>query len=247
VLPIIEIDINGNVITTNQCTLNLLQLKRNDIRNKSLRDLTSKSDTDCENCEKIINSIKEGNSLQTEISIYNKNQERYIFQCLVSVSRKLNGEINRGIILLTDITKQRNLEKALKENLAFERTKNLMLNTNSNKNSQIQHQIADAIKKLKNIESGNIEKFISEIELPVCTINQNLTIEDKNKFFEQLSASDENIEKLIADDINIIKKKMNENQTFMTKINHNNFNSSIFVPVFNKYLKNTRYLMMVID
>lgn len=113
--PLIELDLEGKIKSSNQEFINLFGYKRLEIRNKEFHQLIDDNTNDQMNCSQALEEAKM--STKSTILAF-KTKDENIKYCLTICTpiRNLSGEVYKVMTILVDITEQKKLELELIQN-----------------------------------------------------------------------------------------------------------------------------------
>lgn len=114
--PTVDLDIEGNVIKANQKFIKFLGFKRTELRNKNYADLIQSSEHGSFNFNSVWNDVITGNPRSLIID-YNTGGD-HLSHCITNITplKDLSGNIYKVMIVLVDVTMQKDLELDLISN-----------------------------------------------------------------------------------------------------------------------------------
>ncbi|MGK7396596.1 MAG: PAS domain S-box protein [Candidatus Cyclobacteriaceae bacterium M3_2C_046] len=145
--PLIELDLEGKVKSANQEFVNLFGYKRLEVRNK---EMTNFLDQDCIEQFNEIDLLNHQSSLSFIFAFRTKDENLKYCLTIFSPIRNLSGEVYKIMVILVDISQQKNLELELMAN---------------------QNQLSETIAQLENAKE-DLQKQKNEIESRVNMLNK---------------------------------------------------------------------------
>ncbi|NJM94589.1 MAG: PAS domain S-box protein [Cytophagales bacterium] len=115
--PLLDLDLGGSIKTSNQSFVDLFQYKRLELRKKAIIDLVRTS-----HAEEMSGLLRHARNDETASACLPlQSKEGLLHHCLVIVSpiKNLIGEVSKLMMILIDVSEQKNLENELRTRIAM--------------------------------------------------------------------------------------------------------------------------------
>jgi PAS domain S-box-containing protein len=149
-VPLVEINLECEIITANSVFLQAFGFKRIELRRKNFTDLFDPRSARKEDFNALWDSLVAGGVGQQTLCLHTKNGEARYFMASFSPSKNLEGHVYRILAVLSDITEQLTLREQLNEKLTEEKRTNAILEMQAETTDQFIEEISDVLIRLEN-------------------------------------------------------------------------------------------------
>ncbi len=181
-VALIELNLEGKIITANPVFLQEFGFRRIELRGKSLADLLDPEFISQDECSQLWTSLTDGGVGQKTIRLYTKSGEIKYCIASFSASRNLEGQVYRILAVLSDISEQHRLREQLDELLTQEKRKNAILEMQAETTDQFIGEISDILIRLEDRYSKfDLTPILQRKNLPVIEFSPDGTIKLVNQ------------------------------------------------------------------
>jgi PAS domain S-box-containing protein len=172
-MPMIEISLQGLVITANAFFMNEFGYKRQDIRNKELTSLLDPNFVASEGYTEIWRTIKTGEVITRPLKFKTKLGEDRYFISNFSPTKNLSGQVHKILLALIDITEQHRLKEHLKLLLTDEKRKNALLEMQAETTDEFVEKFGEIVLQLEeNQDQVAIDELLKNKNIPILELDQ---------------------------------------------------------------------------
>ncbi|MES2731561.1 MAG: PAS domain S-box protein [Bacteroidota bacterium] len=172
-IPMIEVNLQGIVITANSFFMSEFGFKRQDIRNKELTSLLDPKFIASEDYAEIWRSIHTGDVITRPINFKTKLGEDRYFISNFSPTKNLSGQVHKILLALIDITEQHRLKEHLKLLLTDEKRKNALLEMQAETTDEFVEKFGDIVLQLEeNQDQAAIDELLKNKNIPILEVDQ---------------------------------------------------------------------------
>jgi|GEM_PF-1848708 len=166
-VPLVEINLECEIITANTVFLQAFGFKRIELRRKNFTELLYPKVRN-EEFSELWASLVAGGVGQKTLCLYTKTGEARYFIASFSSSKNLEGHVYRILAVLSDITEQLTLREQLNELLTEEKRKNAILEMQAETTDQFIEEISDVLIRLEDRYSKfDLTPILQRKKLPI--------------------------------------------------------------------------------
>ncbi|MCC5921871.1 MAG: PAS domain-containing protein, partial [Cyclobacteriaceae bacterium] len=170
-IPILEIKPDGSIIKGNTPFLDSFGYKRIAIRKMHFFDLFDAS-VDEKIRSEISSQFENDTSFKLDLVLRSADKKQRSYIANFTPTRNLAGVLNGYMVVLVDITEQRNLRNQLRDLLTAERRKVALLELEKQNSEKFAHEFVDIMLKLEQKSANNeIYAFLKEKKVPIGEVN----------------------------------------------------------------------------
>ncbi len=167
-VPLVEINLECEIITANTVFLQAFGFKRIELRRKSFTDLLDPKSARKEEFNELWASLLAGGVGQQTLCMHTKTGEARYFIASFSSSKNLEGHVYRILAVLSDITEQLTLREQLNGLLTEEKRKNAILEMQAETTDQFIEEISDVLIRLEDRYSKfDLTPILQRKKLPI--------------------------------------------------------------------------------
>ncbi len=166
-VPLVEINLECEIITANSVFLQAFGFKRIELRRKNFTELLDPKVRN-EEFSELWASLVAGGVGQKTLCLYTKTGEARYFMASFSSSKNLEGHVYRILAVLSDITEQLTLREQLNGLLTEEKRKNAILEMQAETTDQFIEEISDVLIRLEDRYSKfDLTPILQRKKLPI--------------------------------------------------------------------------------
>jgi PAS domain S-box-containing protein len=166
-VPLVEINLDCEIITANSVFLQAFGFKRIELRRKGFKELLDPKTLN-EEFDELWASLVAGGVGQKTLCLYTKTGEARYFIASFSSSKNLEGHVYRILAVLSDITEQLTLREQLNGLLTEEKRKNAILEMQAETTDQFIEEISDVLIRLEDRYSKfDLTPILQRKKLPI--------------------------------------------------------------------------------
>lgn len=191
-VPLIEVNLQGVIITANSFFMSEFGFKRTDIRNKDLTSLLDPTFAASRDYSDIWDSIRRGDIITRSMKFRTKTDEDRYFISNFSPSKNLAGQVHKILLALIDITEQQQLKDRLKLMLTEEKRKNAILELQAETTDEFVDKLGDIVLELEeSTDQVAMDNLLRDKKIPVIEMDQKGIIVFVNNGIEKILGTEE--------------------------------------------------------